>query len=153
MGLAVPRTSGPSNKYAVGAYFKRLRERHNLTQPQVRAQIAAVSGWDIDESTLIRYEKGTSFPGGEMLAALLTVLGGSPAHITQLQHNAQATEKDAQKLADEWLNSTGLGARIDALFEGLSDEEADAVVKAMMERPRPTPLLAAFRAWWERMRA
>jgi transcriptional regulator with XRE-family HTH domain len=135
------------NMEAAGAYLRVLRDARGLTQGDIADQLG------VSLKTVQRIEGGEGRTLATTLAAFIDIVRGSPQQVQQLIVAPNGTAEDGERVAQEWLERSGLGARIDALFEGLTDEEADAVVKAMLERDRPAPLLAAFRAWWERMRA
>lgn len=101
-----PRRKGTSNKQAVGAYLRQLRDRRGYTQAQVRDFVEALGNWPLDLSTLTRVESGQSFAGGELIVALLNVLNGSVRDVFRLQRNLDATKADGIQAANSWADKT-----------------------------------------------
>lgn len=100
------RRRGVSNKRAVGAYFRRLRERRGLTQAEVLDYVHALANWPMDESTLIRIESGQSFAGGEIIMALVNILEASPRDIFHLQRDLKAEKADGIAVANAHADRT-----------------------------------------------
>jgi transcriptional regulator with XRE-family HTH domain len=82
---------------AAGAYFKTLREKQGLSQEALGKKI------DLSGKQVYNWERGTSFPGGETLVALMEIIGGSFDHL-RILFQQKSNEQLGEDLANEWLS-------------------------------------------------
>lgn len=87
------------SKLALAGYIKRYREHKALVQEDL-AQMVGVRGLQI-----WRWEKGEATPRVELLARLLEVVGGSAATAHKLLLDADATEQDGERMAEQEIES------------------------------------------------
>lgn len=93
---------------AAGAYLRLLRNQQGLTQTAL-AERLKVAG-----NTIWRIEAGQQQPGGDLLAALLSLLKGSSEYYHTLLQDKQATKDDA--------------ARYAKMAQSMTDEELERAV-------------------------
>jgi len=94
---------------ALGIYFQVLREhRQDAGRPMSAARLAVLLGdflgKEVNPTTVWRIESGDQRPGGDMLTALIDVLGGSFEDVRRLIRE-RGTAEDARRFAMARLNN------------------------------------------------
>lgn len=90
---------------ALGAYFQALRDMQRtsngrkVSRARLAVQLTDFLGHEIDPSTIYRIEVGTQMPGGELLAALIGVLGGRIEDVIWCVQNPTATAEEGRHRA------------------------------------------------------
>lgn len=92
---------------ALGSYVKTLRLRQGLSKAEVIRRLDTQFGQKADRSTLYRAERGEHWPDGDLLTALLGVIGGRLEDLIWIRRNQDATELDGYNLAQKWLTEFG----------------------------------------------
>jgi transcriptional regulator with XRE-family HTH domain len=90
-----------SNKSAVGAYLRRLREEKGLSTTQTGAIL------ETSEGQIRNIEKGRKDTRGSMLVAFCYLVDGSLDDIAALMLSEQATPEYAVRLAEHWIAQRG----------------------------------------------
>lgn len=87
---------------AVGAYLRRLRELHGYNRTKVAAAL------NTNENHIKRMEDAEVNTSGTNLLKFVRFVEGSAEHLADLVMNADATEEDGRKLAEEWFHHEGV---------------------------------------------
>jgi len=93
---------------AVAAYFQTLRDNRRapngkrLTQAQLARAVGKHLRRKVDQSTISKIESGKETPMGDVMAAMLTVLGGRLEDVLRLAGSEDAPDK-GRELAREVL--------------------------------------------------
>ena len=78
----------------VGPIVRRLRGKHQLTQPQLVAKLN-LGGWDISRETLAKLESQIRWVADFEIVKLATALGVSPGDLLEEAQKASSTKKRA----------------------------------------------------------
>lgn len=121
---------------ALGGYVKTLRVRQGLTQVAVLRLLKDQYALEIDRSTLYRAEQGKNWPEGDLLTALMDILGGRLEDLAWLQKHKQVSETKGIDLAESWLRERGAKTDIDTIVEARSRADADELARELEELAR-----------------
>jgi hypothetical protein len=83
---------------------RRTPEGRPITKAWLVKQLSTYLGRKVASSTIYRIESGEDMPGGDLLTALLDVLGGRFGDVQWLIKNREATVDDGRRLAIEALD-------------------------------------------------
>lgn len=117
----------------LGGYVKTLRVRQKLTQTAVLQALKERHGLTTDRSTLYRAEQGRSWPEGDLLAALMDVLGGRIEDLGYLQRHPESTAATGAELADKWIAERGAKPDVDTLSEARTRVDAEELASDLEE--------------------
>jgi transcriptional regulator with XRE-family HTH domain len=90
-----------SNKQAVGAYIRYLRQHKGMSATRLAADL------DTSEGQIRSIEKGRTDTRTSMMANILSLLGGDMTDVAYLILSDAATEETGRRLAAQWLQAHG----------------------------------------------
>jgi len=119
---------------ALGTYFQVLREhRQDAGRPMSAARLAVLLGdflgKEVNPTTVWRIESGDQRPGGDMLTALIDVLGGSFEDVRRLIRE-RGTVEDARRYAMARLNNAQRVQIAELAAQITTEEQLEALIAA-----------------------
>lgn len=96
------QAKGEPKNVGLGAYFQRLRENgRKISQGRLATELSDYLSRNVDSTTVWRIESGDNIPGGDLLAALMDLLGGRVEDVGWLIRNQKTVvEADGLTRAD-----------------------------------------------------